>query len=147
MKANYIEDFESWESEFKYSVPLTVRFSEIDMFGIVNNAVVISYFEYARIEFFKHIGFMNEWVNPLGEKIPVVADVQCDYLKQIKYDEQLKIFVKANSIGNSSVDIHYMAKNERDEVVFIGRGTMVQIDRTTGKGFPWTAKEKLLFVV
>lgn len=146
MKMNYIDDFESWAKEFNFSVPLTVRFSEIDMYGIVNNAVAISYFEYARIEYFKHIGLMSDWLNPLGETVPVVADVQCDYLKQIKYDEQLKIYVKPNSIGNSSVDIHYMAKNERDEVVFTGRGTLVQIGRTTGKGFPWTVKEKSLFV-
>ena len=146
MKANYIGDFESWALEFKFSVPLTVRFTEIDMYGIVNNAVVISYFEYARIEYFKHIGLMSDWLNPLSETVPVVADVQCDYLKQIKYDEQLIIYVKANSIGNSSVDIHYLARNERDEVVFTGRGTMVQIGRISGKGVPWTDKEKSLFV-
>ena len=146
MKANYIEDFESWASEFKFSVPLTVRFSEIDMYGIVNNAVVISYFELARIEYLKHIGLMNDWLNPSGERVPVVADVQCDYLKQIKYDEKLNIYVKANSVGNSSVDIHYLARNEQGEAAFVGRGTLVQIGRTTGKGIPWTSKEKSLFV-
>ncbi len=117
------------------------------MFGIVNNAVIISYLEFARIEYFKHIGFMNDWLDQNGGQVPVVADVQCDYLKPIKYDENLNIYVKINSSGNSSVDIHYMAKNERDEVVFTGRGTMVQISRITGKGFPWTAKEKELFIV
>ena len=147
MRANYIEDFEAWALGFNYSVPLTVRFSDIDMYGIVNNAVTVSYLEYARIEFFKHIGLMGGWINPQGEKMPVVADVQCDYLKQIEYDEKLNIFVKVNSVGNSSVDIHYMAKNAQDAVVFTGRGTMVQIDRVSGKGFPWSDKEKSLFVV
>ena len=146
MNANYIEDFESWAGEFKFSVPLTVRFSDIDMYGIVNNAVIISYLEFARIEFFKHAGLMNDWLNPEGDKIPVVADVQCDYLKPITYNENLEIFVKANSVGNSSVDLHYMAKNEKGDNVFTGRGTLVQISRKSGKGTPWSEKEKSLFV-
>ena len=53
--------------------------------------------------------------------------------------------MKANSVGSSSVDIHYMAKNEKDEIVFTGRGTMVQIDKKTGKGSKWTEKEKEVF--
>ena len=146
MKANYIEDFDTWAEEFTFSAPLTVRFSDIDLYGIVNNAVTISYLEFARIEFFKHIGLMRDWLNPEGDKIPVVADVQCDYLKPITYNENLKIFVKANSVGNSSADLHYMATNENGDFVFTGRGTLVQISRQNGKGTPWSEKEKSLFV-
>ncbi|QUW22570.1 acyl-CoA thioesterase [Sporosarcina sp. Marseille-Q4063] len=146
MRANYIEDYNTWAEEFKFSASLTVRFSDIDLYGIVNNSVTISYMEFARIEYFKHIGLMSDWLNPEGEKIPVVADVQCDYLKPITYNENLRIFVKPNSIRNSSVDLHYMAKNENDEILFTGRGTLVQINRQSGKGTPWSEKEKSLFV-
>ena len=33
---------------------------------------------------------MNDWLNPKGEKIPVVADLQCDYVKQVFFDEKLR---------------------------------------------------------
>ena len=146
MKASYITDFKKWSSEFTYAVPLTVRFTEIDMYGIVNNAEVISYFEYARIEYLKHLGLMKDWLNPSAENAPVIADIQCDYVKPIVYDEKLEIYVKIDSVGTSSMDIHYLGKNETDEIVFTGRSTMVQIGKNTGKGFPWTEKEKSLFV-
>lgn len=146
MKATYIKDFEEWSSGFTYAVPLTVRFTEIDMYGIVNNAVVISYFEYARIEYLKQLGLMKDWLNPNAENVPVIADIQCDYVKPIVYDEKLRIFVKINSVGTSSMDIHYLGKNVDDEIVFTGRSTMVQIGKNTGKGFPWTDDEKSLFV-
>lgn len=146
MKATYIENFTTWESEFTFSVPVSVRFSETDMYGHLNNTVPFTYFEYARIEFFKHIGLMSDWLDPAGSTIPVVADLQCDYLKQVYFDEKLEIFVKVASIGNSSIDVHYMAKNRNKDVVFTGRGTLVQISRTSGKGVRWSNKEKSLFV-
>ncbi|WP_423407583.1 acyl-CoA thioesterase [Heyndrickxia sp. MSNUG] len=137
-KTNYIDDIVSWEEEFEYYHDVKVRFSETDMFGHLNNTVPFTYFEMARIDFFKSQGFMQDWVKPENETIPVVADLQCDYLSQIYFDEDLKIYVKANSIGNSSVDLHYMGKKADGLICLAGRGTIVQISKRTGKGVPWS---------
>ena len=137
-KINYIADFPVWVKEFTFSHRIKVRFSETDMFGHLNNTVPFTYFELARIEFFKHKGFMQEWVKIENETIPVVADLQCDFMKQVFFDENLDIYVKANSIGNTSVDLHYMGKKEDGTICFTGRGTMVQMSKKTGKGVPWT---------
>ena len=137
-KARYIDDFHKWEQGFEFFIPIKVRFSETDMFGHLNNTVPFVYFEQARTEFFKYIGFMQEWLLPDSETFPVVADLQCDYFQQIYFDENLKIYVKANSIGNSSADLHYMGKREDGTVGFVGRGTIVQISKKTGKGVLWT---------
>lgn len=145
MKAKYIEDIAIWEQDFQFYSEVSVRFSETDMYGHLNNTVTFAYFEYARIEYFKHIQLMNDWLNPEGEKIPVVADLQCDYVKQVFFDEKLRIYVKANSIGSSSVDIHYMAKNEKSEIVFTGRGSIVQIDKKNGRAAKWSDEEKEVF--
>lgn len=143
MKANYIDDPIKWEEDFKFYVEVTVRFSETDMYGHLNNTVPFVYFEYARIEFMKHIGFAN--FSPEAKNtISVVADLQCDFLKQVYFDETLRIYVKAARIGNSSIDIHYLARNSKNEPVFTGRGTIVQIDKSTGKAIPWDEKEKLI---
>ncbi len=145
MKQTYIEDFEEWENEFRFSVPVRVRFSETDMYGHLNNTVTFTYFEQARIDYLKEIGLMNDWLDPNGECIPVVADLQCDYVKQVFFNETVDIYVKAASVGKSSVDIHYMAKNEKGDIVFTGRGAMVQISKKTGTGVAWTDHEKELF--
>ena len=144
MRANYIIDPQAWAEEFEFYVEVKVRFSETDMFGHLNNTVPFTYFEYARIEFLKHIGFSTEWSENDVVKIPVVADLQCDYLKQVFFDETLRIYVKAARIGTTSIDIHYLAKNDHDEACFTGRGTIVQIDKNSGKAIPWNEKEKLI---
>ncbi|MER2089151.1 MAG: acyl-CoA thioesterase [Sporosarcina sp.] len=146
MKASYINDLSIWASDFKFSVPVSVRFSETDMYGHLNNTIPFIYFEHARIEFMKEIKLMGNWLDPKGETFPVVADLQCDFVKQVFFDEKLAIFVKAAAVGNSSVDIHYMAKNNEGDIVFTGRGSMVQIGKKTGKGVPWTEVERSLFV-
>lgn len=143
MKASYINNLKEWQEEFKFFVEVTVRFSETDMFGHLNNTVPFTYFEYARIEYMKHLGSMD-WSSGQINKITVVADLQCDYLKQVYFDETLRIYVKSVRIGNSSLDIHYLAKNENNEPCFTGRGTIVQIDKSSGKAIPWNEKEKLI---
>ena len=145
LRASYIEDIEVWKLDFDFYSEVRVRFSETDMYGHLNNTVTFAYFEFARIEYFKHIQLMNDWLNPNGEKIPVVADLQCDYVKQVFFDENLRIFVKANSVGTTSVDLHYMAKNEKGEIVFTGRGSIVQIEKKTGRAAKWTKEEQEVF--
>jgi acyl-CoA thioester hydrolase len=134
----YIENLETWKQEFSFFHQLKVRFSETDMFGHVNNTVPFAYFEEARIEFFKSKGFMQDWIKPENDTIPVVADLQCDFLSQVYFGESLKIHVKANKVGTSSVDLHYMGEKEAGNICFVGRGTMVQMSKKTGKGTPWT---------
>ncbi|MGG1677622.1 acyl-CoA thioesterase [Neobacillus sp. NRS-1170] len=145
-KAAYINDFHKWEQEFEFYLPVKVRFSETDMFGNLNNTVPFIYFEESRVEFLKSIGFMQSWTRPESKTIPVVADLQCDFLKQIYFDEQLKIYVKAESVGISSAYIHYMGKREDGSIGFVGRGAIVQISKKTGKGFPWTEQQKNLLI-
>lgn len=142
----YITSMPEWEREFTFYYSVKVRFSETDMYGHLNNTVPFTYFELARIEFFKEIGFMGDWLKPGNPEIPVVADLQCDFLKQVFFDEELRIYVKANKVGSSSVDLHYMGKNKVGEICFTGRGTMVQISRETGKGAPWTVEMKNLLL-
>ncbi|HLS06358.1 MAG TPA: thioesterase family protein [Bacillota bacterium] len=142
----YIEDFAKWRNEFMFYIPIHVRFSETDMFGHVNNTSAFIYFEQARIEFFKDRGLFTNFNDPEINGVPVVADLQCDFHKQMYFDEKIKLYVKANSIGKTSLDLHYLATNENDDVCLTGRGRIVYMNRHTGKPKPLTSdiKQKLM---
>jgi acyl-CoA thioester hydrolase len=137
-KISYIEDYERWKKEFSFQISMDVRFSETDMFGHLNNTVPFIYFEQARIAYFKELGFMEDWTAVHGESIPVVADLQCDYIKQVFFDEHITVYVKAQSIGTTSVDLHYLGINEKKEEVFIGRGRIVHISKKSGTPLAWS---------
>lgn len=120
-----------------------VRFSETDMYGHMNNTISFTYFEQARIDYFRHLGILMPSVGEEDVKsIPIVADLQCDYVKQVFFDDVLRIYTKVAQVGNSSMDIHYLAKNQKDEICFTGRGTIVQMDPRTGKSVPISEEEK-----
>ncbi len=138
----YIEDMNKWKDDFRFFYNVKVRFSETDMYGHMNNTVPFTYFEEARIEFLKYIGFMEDWVKPEHETIPVVADLQCDFIKQVFFDEEIKVYVKVKKVGTSSIDLHYMALDSKQHVCFVGRGTIVQISKKTGKGVAWSEAMK-----
>lgn len=143
MKANYIDNFQEWEKGFSFFSEVRVRFSETDMYGHMNNTISFTYFEQARIDYFRHLGILMPSVGEEDVKsIPIVADLQCDYVKQVFFDDVLRIYTKVAQVGNSSMDIHYLAKNQKDEICFTGRGTIVQMDPRTGKSVPISEEEK-----
>lgn len=139
-KIAYIENFESWKDEFTFSVDIKIRFSETDMFGHMNNVSPFIYFEEARIEFLKHIGLFTKMSGT--DTIPIVADLQCDYHKQVFFGDTLKMFVKTNSIGRTSLDVHYMALDGKGDVCLTGRGSMVNVEPKSGRPQPLSNMEK-----
>jgi len=110
------------------------------MFGHVNNVSPFIYFEQARIEFLKKLGLFKNLDQNGG--IPIVADLQCDFHKQMFFDDEIKLYVKVAHIGNTSFDIHYMAVTENNDISLTGRGRMVYVNPGTGKPVPLSESMK-----
>lgn len=140
-KIPYIADFAKWEEEFSFFHEVSVRFCETDLYGHMNNTVAFVYFESARIEYFKSLG-ITHWKEESQDLILVTADLQCNYLAQIYFDEKIRIYVKTAKIGNSSADLHYLGKKEDGTVCLTGRGTIVLFSRKTGRPVPWPDEMK-----
>ncbi|GAF24053.1 MULTISPECIES: acyl-CoA thioesterase [Shouchella] len=139
----YIENLEDWKKEFDFFTDISVRFSETDAFGHVNNTVAFIYFEQARLAFFESKGLMEEWLKGNGLMI-VTADLQCDYVAQMKYGDQVNVGVKIQQLGTSSMELHYLGL-VNDQPTLLGRGSLVQIDGKTGKASPFqeSIKQKI----
>lgn len=143
---SYIEEpFEQWRASFRFYVETTVRFSETDMFGHMNNVTPFVYFEEARIAFFQKTGLVDKRMKRGKETITVVANLQCDYIQQVEIGERLRVYVKPEKVGSSSLILHYLGENEQKEPCFIGSVTMVQISKETNAPIPFTEKEKEAF--
>ncbi|GAA0326638.1 thioesterase family protein [Oceanobacillus sp. FSL W7-1293] len=139
----YIEDFSAWEKDFSFYIPISVRFSETDMYGHVNNVSPFIYFEEARIAYLNSISFLSKDMRQKDGII--VADLQCNYLKELYFGDDIRVYVKTASVGNTSFDIHYKVMREED-VILTARGRLVYIDteKKAPKKLSDALKKKLL---
>ena len=85
-------------SDFYFQHKIKTRFRDLDSFKHVNNATFLSYFEDARILFFKR------WGVNLKEKSLIVASIKVDYISQLIHPSELIICQKITRIGNKSFD-------------------------------------------
>jgi acyl-CoA thioester hydrolase len=93
-------------SDYKYKTPIPIRFSDIDAVGHVNNAIYLTYFEIARLNYWKEIINWN-----LRENGVIVGRSEVNYLKPITLDDEIVCYVRTTRIGNSSFDMmHLLAK-------------------------------------
>src|SRR5699024_5051186 len=95
---SYIDNYETWKTNFSFFVDFDVRFLEVDMFGHMNNVASFTYFEEVRLKFMDQMAIYTDFND---NHLPVVGDLQCDYHSQVYYKETLTIYAKVASIGNS----------------------------------------------
>src|SRR5699024_9955580 len=140
---NYIENLDEWKREFSFSTDIKIRCSETDIFGHVNNVSPFIYFEEARTDYFNSLEYA---LDDSSGSFLSVADLQCNYHKELYFGDKLKVYVKVATAGTSSIDIHYLGVNETEEICLTGRGALVNVNPATKKAAPLSEelKKKML---
>ncbi len=106
---------------------LVVRFADCDLLGHVNNAVYFTYFEQARIAWWRHVAGDDRFPGANT----VVVHAECDYRAPAFPHEALDIRVWLDRIGRSSVAIGYEIVNAATtQVVAQGKTISVTVDAT-----------------
>ena len=123
---------------FKFYTELKVRYEETDAMSVVYYGKYFVFFEVARTEYLKNIGYNYTDIEKEGFYF-VVAESNCKYFNPARYDDDLKIFTKVEYIKNSSFhfvyDIVKTAENETVPDVKIASGStvLVCVDNTDFK--------------
>ncbi len=115
------------ESQFKFSVLVPIRFSDMDALGHVNNAAYFSYFEEARVDYFRQLfGLPKEDPTKLGF---IVLEIRCTYRTPSYSGETLKVYSKISWMKNKSMEMQYLAIGMGDSrVVAEGSSILVAYD-------------------
>ena len=113
---------------------IRIRWSDMDEFGHVNNAVFFTYLETARIEWLHEIGCAP---NTQGEG-PVLVNASCSFLKQLRYPGEVEVRTLIGEIGRSSFMSYGEIRRVDDPTVLIGEGgaKVVWIDFQRQKSQP-----------
>ena len=121
-------------NDFHHKYTVTVRFHEVDMLGVCNNAVYINFFETARLEYIKAAGLMPEKGIFSDGKIFFMVRNEINYRSHAYYDDVLDIYSRISYIKNSSFGYdHLILKQKTGEVIVDGKGVVVFVDPKTRK--------------
>jgi acyl-CoA thioester hydrolase len=121
-------------NDFRHKYSVTVRFHEVDMLGVCNNAVYINFFESARLEYIKAAGLIPEKGIFSDGKIFFMVRNEINYRSHSYYDDVLDVYSRISFIKNSSFGYdHLILKQKSGEVVVDGKGIVVFVDPKTRK--------------
>ncbi|HEY6626332.1 MAG TPA: thioesterase family protein [Ignavibacteriaceae bacterium] len=132
--------------DFKHKYIVTVRFHEVDMLGVCNNAVYINFFETARLEYIKAAGLMPEKGIFSDDKIFFMVRNEINYRSHAYYDDVLEVYSRISYIKNSSFGYdHLIVQQKTGEVIVDGKGVVVFVDPKTRKStaLPESFNEKV----
>jgi len=120
--------------DFKHKITVQVRFHEVDMLGVCNNAVYINYFETARLEYIKAVGLMPEKGIFSDGKLYFMVRNEINYRDHAYYDDELDVYTKISFVKNSSFSFdHVIVKKKSGNIIVDGKGVIVHVDPKTRK--------------
>ncbi len=123
--------------DFKHKYTDTVRFHEVDMLGVCNNAVYINFFETARLEYIKAAGLMPKDGIFSDGKIYFMVRNEINYLGHAYYDDVLDIYSRISYMKNSSFGYDHLIVNQKSgKNIVDGKGVVVYVDPKTRKSTP-----------
>ena len=121
----------------KHFTKIQIRFKDLDQLGHVNNANYLTYFELARVEYFK--ACMQSEAIDWKKNGVILAKVEMNYKIPILLDDQILVYTWVSRIGNKSFDMDCsMVKVvEGNEIeVALGKAVIVCIDYQTNMTIP-----------
>lgn len=120
--------------DFSHKTDVKVRFHEVDMLGVCNNAVYLNYFEHARLEYVKAAGLIPEGGIFSDGKLFFMVRNEINYRDHSRYDDELEVYSRISFIKNSSFGFdHLIVKKEAGQIVVDGKGVVVFVDPKTRK--------------
>ncbi|KAF0153014.1 MAG: acyl-CoA thioester hydrolase [Ignavibacteria bacterium] len=126
------------KSNFKHTIIEAVRFHEVDMMSVCNNAVYFNYFEDARIKYIQDLIKNYSLKNILaGHSYFIMAHNEADYIEPALLEDELIVYTRVNFIKSSSFGFrHLIEKKSTGKIITKGGGVFVHIDKKTRTPVP-----------
>ncbi len=119
-----------------FTFPVRVYYEDTDAGGVVYHSNYISFFERARTEWLRHLGYELDVLSEEQHVVFVVKALNCDYLRPALFNDELFVSADILKLGNTSITFEQKilreVKNEDKvktfETLAIGNVTVVSVD-------------------
>ncbi|MDI3468677.1 MAG: acyl-CoA thioesterase [Pseudolabrys sp.] len=119
---------------FPFSLEITTRWMDNDVYGHVNNVIYYSFFDTVVNRYLIDNGALD-FVK--GAVVGLVVETQCNYFKPIAYPDRVTAALSVAHIGNSSVRYQVAVfRNGDDDAAAQGHFVHVYVERATSRPVP-----------
>ena len=119
---------------FRFSTPITVRYSDLDAQGHMNHARYLSFMEEARVHYARALGLWTD-LDDFATMGQIVAEASCTYLRPVKLGQTVDVALRTTRIGNKSLEMAYQL-SVAGEVVATARTVQVAFDYQAQRSVP-----------
>ncbi len=118
---------------FKTETKIRVRYAETDQMGVVYHSNFFHYFEVARTESIRNLGFTYADMEKMGIIMPVV-EVKCKYIRPALYDQLITVTARVPHLPQDhKVTFYSDVLNEQGELLATGHVTLYFMEAKTMK--------------
>ncbi len=118
---------------FRLSVPMAIRYADLDVQHHLNSVAYFTYMEQARVEYLRNLGLWDgRGADPIGI---MVVEATCTYLAPAYLGETVEVAIRLSRIGNKSFDFEYYMTAERGRIA-TGRTVLVCYDIANQRTLP-----------
>ncbi len=126
---------------YSFETSIRVRYAETDQMGYVYYGNYAAYYEVARVEMLRNVGWPYRSLEEKGIMMPV-TELHTEYIRPAHYDEKLKIRVMVSQMPSVRIRFDYEIYNEGGDLVNRGYTTLVFVDMQKNK--PCRAPQEFL---
>lgn len=106
-----------------------VRYAETDKMGIVYYANFFVWFEVARADLLRSLGWTYREMEEDGVALPVI-EAHCDYKQPARYDDELDVKAEGSMLSRVRMQFEYEVVRRADgQVSAVGRTVHAALDR------------------
>ena len=117
---------------YTHETKIRVRYAETDKMGFVYYGNYPAYYEVARVEGFRALGFPYKEMEDAGIGMPVLS-LQVKYHGPAKYDDLLTIKLMIPEMPRARMRFLYEIRNEAEELVNSGETILAFMNMETGR--------------
>jgi acyl-CoA thioester hydrolase len=122
-------------ADYPVVIQLPVLWGEMDSYRHVNNVVYFRYFESARLEYFRRLGWFEfERATGVG---PILASTRARFRRPLTYPDTISVGARVVELGADRFTLdHKIVSHAQQAVVTEGQGTVVTYHHAEGRKVP-----------
>ena len=102
------------DAKYRHTVPLQVRFNDLDVLGHVTNAVYQVYYSQAGVSYYESVLNEQRYTSNINF---VMATITIDYFKSIMFNANIAVQIRVAEIGEKSFEF-------RGQIIDLDDGTL-----------------------